>query len=118
MARVKRSVASRKYRKKILKAASGYYGRAHSCFTVAIEKVEKGMQYNYRDRKNRKREFRGLWILRINAALRAIDPSLKYSVFMGKLIKSGCEMNRKMLAHLAMSENDVFKSLVQQIIAA
>ncbi len=118
MARVKRSVTSRRYRKKVLKAASGYYGRAKNCYTVAIEKVEKGLQYNYRDRKNRKRTFRSLWIVRINAALRAIDQNLKYSNFMGMAAKSGVEINRKMLAHLAAEENEVFNSFVKNIVSS
>lgn len=118
MARVSRSVAGRKYRKKIINLASGYYGRARTCYRIAIQKVEKGLQYNYRDRKNRKREFRALWIIRINAAIRAIDPSMKYSTFIDKLNKSDLSVNRKILAYMAVEEPAAFNSLVERVLSS
>ena len=116
MSRVKRSVVSRAYRKSVLKAASGYRGRAKNCYTVAIQKVEKGLQYHYRDRKHNKRNFRSLWIIRINAALRLLD--MKYSTFMGKLNASELDVNRKMLAEMAVNNKDSFEALVKQIASA
>ena len=113
MARVKRSVASRRYRKKILKQAKGYYGRNKNCYRIAVQKVQKGLQYNYRDRRVRRREFRALWIVRLNAVVR--EMGMKYSTFIDKLKKAGIELNRKMLADLAVNEPSAFKAIVDRI---
>jgi large subunit ribosomal protein L20 len=110
MARVKRGVQSKARHKKVLKMAKGYRGRAKNCIRVAIEKVEKALRYAYRDRKAKKRDFRGLWIQRINAAVR--EHGLVYSQFMGGLKKAGIEMNRKMLSEVAMHEPAAFKDIV------
>ena len=106
-------VASRARRKKILKLAKGFYGRGKNVWTVAKNKVEKGLQYAYRDRKVKKRDFRGLWIQRINAACRMNGVS--YSKFMGKLNSSTIEINRKVLADLAMHDEAAFKAIFNQI---
>lgn len=106
-------VASRARRKKTMKQAKGYFGRRKNVWTVAKNAVEKGMQYSYRDRKAKKREFRALWIQRINAAVREYDMS--YSQFMGKLKSSGIELNRKVLADMAMNNPQSFKAIVDQI---
>ncbi len=113
MAKVKRSVASRKYRKKILKHAKGYYGRNKNCYRIAKERVEKAQQYNYRDRKVRRRSFRSLWIVRLNAAVREFG--LKYSTFINSLHKAGISLNRKMLADIAVNKPDIFKSIIEKI---
>ena len=113
MARVKRGVASRKYRKKVLKMAKGYQGRNKNCYRIAVQKVQKGLQYNYRDRRVRRREFRALWIVRLNAAVR--EMGLKYSTFIDKLKKAGVELNRKMLADLAVNEPTAFKAIVERV---
>jgi large subunit ribosomal protein L20 len=117
MARVSRSVTGRKYRKKIIKLASGYYGRAKSCYRIAIERLEKAWQYSYRDRRTRKRDFRALWTARINAAVRSMDSALKYSTFIDKLNKSGIVINRKMLAYMAVEEQEAFRSLVDRVLS-
>lgn len=106
-------VASRARRKKTMKQAKGYFGRRKNVWTVAKNAVEKGMVYAYRDRKAKKREFRALWIQRINAAVREYDMS--YSQFMGKLKDSGVEINRKVLADLAMNHPEAFKAVVDQV---
>lgn len=111
MARVKRGVQSKARHKKILKMAKGYRGRAKNCIRVAIERVEKALRYAYRDRRNRKRDFRALWIQRINAAVR--EHGMVYSQFMGKLKKAGISLNRKMLAEIAIHEPSTFASLVE-----
>ncbi|MBF0401957.1 MAG: 50S ribosomal protein L20 [Magnetococcales bacterium] len=111
MPRVKPSVPARARHKKVLKLAKGYQGRNGSCFRVAVQKVEKGLQYAYRDRKVRKREFRALWITRINAAARL--SGLSYSCFMDGLHKAGIELDRKVLAELAVSQPEAFAALVQ-----
>lgn len=98
--------------RKIIKLAKGYRGRAKNCFTVAIEKVEKALQYAYRDRRNRKRDFRGLWIQRINAAAR--EHGMIYSQLINGLNKAGVEVDRKMLAELAVNNQDMFAHLVSQ----
>lgn len=113
MPRSVNAVASRARRKKILKAAKGFWGRKKNVFTVAKNAVEKGMQYAYRDRKAKKREFRALWIQRINAGVREFDMS--YSQFMGALKKSNIELNRKVLADLAMNHPEAFKAIVQKV---
>lgn len=114
MARVKRSVTSRKYRKnKILKLAKGYRGRNKNCPRIAVERVEKAQQYSYRDRKVRKRNFRSLWIVRINAAVREFG--MKYSEFIKKLNKANILLNRKILADLAVNKPLVFKTIVEKV---
>jgi large subunit ribosomal protein L20 len=111
-----KSGANRARRKKILKMAKGYYGRSKSCITVAREKVEKGLRYAYRDRRTKKRNFRSLWIQRINAGVREHD--MVYSQFMNGLLKAGIEMDRKVLSELATNEPAAFKALVEQSKAA
>ncbi|MFT5673577.1 MAG: large subunit ribosomal protein L20 [Polaribacter sp.] len=113
MPRSVNSVASRKRRKKILKAAKGYFGRRKNVYTVAKNAVEKGMLYAYRDRKNNKRNFRSLWIVRINAAARL--HGMSYSQFMGKVKANSIELNRKVLADLAMNNPEAFKAVVEKI---
>ena len=112
MARVKRGVTTHARHKKIIRAAAGYRGRAKNTFRAAIGRVEKGLQYAYRDRRNRKRVFRALWIQRINAGARA--HGLNYSQFMDGIKRAGIEIDRKMLADIAAREPEVFKSLVEQ----
>lgn len=112
MPRSVNAVASRARRKKVLKKAKGYFGRRKNVWTVAKNAVEKGMQYSYRDRKVKKREFRALWIQRINAGAR--EHGLSYSVLMGHIAKSGIEINRKVLADLAMNNPEAFKAIVDQ----
>ena len=110
MPRSVNSVASRARRKKILKQAKGYFGRRKNVYTVAKNAVEKGMLYSYRDRKNKKRTFRALWIQRINAGARQYGMS--YSQFMGKVKANNIELNRKVLADLAMNNPEAFKAIV------
>ena len=110
MARVKRGVTTHARHKRVLEKAKGYRGRASTSFRIAIEKVEKAQQYAYRDRRNRKRTFRGLWIQRINAAARL--HGLTYSRFMDGLGKAGIEVDRKILSDLAVREPDSFAALV------
>jgi large subunit ribosomal protein L20 len=112
MARVKRGVTAHARHKKVLKLAKGYRGRAKSAFRVAVEKVEKGLQYAYRDRRSRKRAFRALWIQRINAGAR--QNGLTYAQFMNGMKKAGIELDRKVLSDLAAREPEAFKSLVEQ----
>ena len=112
MPRSVNSVAAKSRRAKILKAAKGYFGRRKNVHRVAKNAVEKGMQYAYRDRKNKKRTFRALWIQRINAGTRLYGMS--YSQFMGKIHAHGIELNRKVLADLAMNHKEIFKSLVEE----
>ena len=113
MPRSTNSVASKARRKKIIKSAKGYFGRRKNVYTVAKNAVEKGMQYAYRDRKNKKRVFRRLWIQRINAGARL--NGMSYSEFMGKINKNGIELNRKVLADLAMNHPKTFKAVVDKI---
>jgi len=113
MPRSVNSVASRQRRKKIIKAAKGYYGRRKNVYTVAKNAVEKGMQYAYEGRKQKKRQFRRLWITRINAGARL--HGMSYSQFMGKVSTSGIELNRKVLADLAMNHPDAFKAIVDKV---
>ena len=113
MPRSENYVAARARRKKILKSAKGYFGRRKNVNTVAKNAVEKGMQYAYRDRKNKKRTFRALWIQRINAGARMYGMS--YSKFMGKIHANGIELNRKVLADLAMNHPDAFKGVIDSI---
>ncbi|TCP21891.1 LSU ribosomal protein L20P [Tenacibaculum skagerrakense] len=113
MPRSVNSVASRNRRKKILKQAKGYFGRRKNVYTVAKNAVEKGLQYAYRDRKNKKRNFRALWIQRINAGVRQYGMS--YSQFMGKVKANDIELNRKVLADLAMNNPEAFKAIVDKV---
>ena len=113
MPRSVNSVAKRARRKKVLKQAKGYFGRRKNVWTVAKNAVDKAMQYSYRDRRNKKRTFRALWIMRINAGAR--EQGLSYSQFMGKLAKSDIEMNRKVLADLAMNNPEAFKAVVDKV---
>lgn len=112
MPRVKRGVTSQKRHKKVLKRAKGYRGRHKSCYRIALTRVEHGLQYAYRDRKARKREFRRLWIARINAGSRL--NGLTYSRFMNGLSKAGIELDRKVLADLAVNQPEDFARLVEQ----
>ncbi len=105
-------VASRAKRKRILKLTRGYFGARRNVWTVAKNTWEKGLQYAYRDRKNKKRNFRALWIQRINAAARLEGYS--YSQLMGALHKAGININRKVLADLAMNNNEAFVAIVKQ----
>ncbi len=111
MPRVKRGNVARKRRKKILKLAKGYYGAKSKLFRVANQQVMKSLNYAYRDRRQRKRDFRKLWITRINAATR--DNGLSYSRFINGLKKAGIEVNRKMLADLAVKDKNGFDELVK-----
>lgn len=113
MPRSVNNVASRAKRKKILKQAKGYWGRRSNVWTVAKNAVEKGMVYSYRDRRQKKREFRKLWIQRINAGAR--EHGMSYSQLMGALKTSGVDINRKVLADLAMNEPAAFKAVVDQV---
>ena len=113
MPRSVNAVAARARRKKILKAARGYWGSRSKVFTIAKNTLEKGLQYAYRDRKVKKRDFRGLWIQRINAAARI--HGMSYSVFMGKVLAKNIGLNRKVLADLAMNNPDAFKAVVDTI---
>ena len=106
-------VAARARRKKTMKLAKGYFGRRKNVWTVAKNAVEKGFVYAYRDRKQKKREFRALWIQRINAGVRQYDMS--YSVFIGKLASANIEINRKALADLAMNNPEAFKAIVDKV---
>lgn len=112
MSRVKRGVTSHARHKKILDKASGYYGRRKNTIRIAKQAVDKAQQYAYRDRKNRKRTFRALWIQRINAATRL--HGLTYGRFIDGLGKAGVEVDRKMLADIAVHEPAAFKALVEQ----
>lgn len=109
MPRAKRGFKARRRRNRILKAASGYRGKRSSCHTVANEAVQHAWMHMYRSRKVKKREFRGLWIQRINAAARALD--ISYSKLMGKLGTAGVGLNRKMLAEIAISDPVAFKAI-------
>jgi len=113
MPRSVNSVASRNRRKKILKQAKGYFGRRKNVYTVAKNAVEKAMLYAYRDRKNNKRNFRSLWIQRINAGARL--HGMSYSQFMGKVKANNIELNRKVLADLAMNHPEAFKAIVEKV---
>ena len=113
MPRSVKSVASRQRRKKILKQAKGYFGRRKNVWTVAKNAVEKGLTYAYRDRKNKKRTFRALWITRINAGARL--HGLSYSELMGKLKANNIDINRKVLADLAMNNPEAFTEIVNKV---
>ena len=113
MPRSVNSVAKRARRKKILKQAKGYFGRRKNVYTVAKNAVEKAMSYAYRDRKNNKRNFRSLWIQRINAGARM--HGMSYSQFMGGVHAKGIELNRKVLADLAMNHPEAFEAIVNKV---
>ena len=113
MPRSVNAVASRARRKRILKQAKGFYGKRKNVYTVAKNIVEKGMTYSYVGRKNKKREYRALWIARINAAVRA--EGLTYSVFIHKLNEKGISLDRKVLADLAMNNPESFKALIASV---
>jgi large subunit ribosomal protein L20 len=112
MARTKRGVTTHARHKKVMQRAKGYRGSGNNVFTVAIERVEKGLQYAYRDRRTKKRNFRSLWIQRINAGAR--EHGLTYSQFMNGIKRAGIELDRKVLSDLAVREPEAFKSLVEQ----
>ena len=118
MARVKRGVTAHAKHKKVLKAAKGFYGRRKNTIRTAKAAVDKSLQYAYRDRKARKRNFRSLWIQRINAAVRAHDSELTYSRLIDGLGKAGIEVDRKVLADLAVHEPAAFGAIVDQAKAA
>jgi len=111
MSRVKGGARAKARHKKILKLAKGYRNRSKNCFRIAVQKVEKGLQYAYRDRKNKKRDFRKLWIQRINAAVRS--HGLIYSQFMNGLKLANVDLNRKMLSELAIQEPESFAKIVE-----
>lgn len=113
MPRSVNAVASRARRKKVLKLAKGNFGSRSNVWTVAKNTVEKGLSYAYRDRKNKKRNFRGLWIQRINAAVRA--NGMTYSEFMGKVNAKGIALNRKVLADLAMNHPAAFAEIIKTV---
>ncbi|MDP5101905.1 MAG: 50S ribosomal protein L20 [Nonlabens sp.] len=113
MPRSVNSVASRARRKKVLKQAKGYFGRRKNVWTVAKNAVEKAMSYSYRDRRNKKRSFRALWITRINAGARL--HGMSYSQFMGLVKKNDIELNRKVLADLAMNHPEAFTAVINKV---
>ena len=112
MSRVKRSVHAKKKRRKVLKEAKGYYGRKHSSYRFAKEQVQRSGMYAYRDRRNRKRDFRRLWIVRINAAAR--QEGMSYSQFMHGLKQAGIEVDRKVLADIAVRDPETFRRFAEK----
>ncbi|MDD9905108.1 MAG: 50S ribosomal protein L20 [Rhodospirillaceae bacterium] len=116
MSRVKRGVTTHARHRKVIKAAKGSRGRSKNTFRAAVQRVEKNLQYAYRDRRTRKRDFRRLWIQRINAATR--QHGMTYAVFINGMKKAGIDLDRKVLSELAISEPAAFKSLVEQAQAA
>jgi large subunit ribosomal protein L20 len=118
MSRVTSGKVTHARHKKVIKAAKGYYGRRSTNFKTATQAVDKANQYATRDRKNRKRQFRALWIQRINAAVRAHDAEMTYSRFINALGKAGIEVDRKVLADLAVHEPEAFAAIVEQAKAA
>ncbi|MCY4303188.1 MAG: 50S ribosomal protein L20 [Aestuariivita sp.] len=118
MSRVKGGTKTHARHKKVINAAKGYYGRRKNTFKIAKQAVDKANQYATRDRRNRKRNFRALWIQRINAAVRAHDEQLTYSKFIFGLTLAGIEIDRKILADLAVHDNNAFGSIVDQAKAA
>ena len=116
MARVKRGVTSRAKHKKVLKAVKGQWGRRKNTIRVARQAMEKAMQYAYRDRRNKKRDFKSLWIQRINAGVRA--EGLTYAKFINGLNKSGIKLDRKILAEIAYDNPEAFKTIVKKAQAA
>jgi len=116
MARVKRGITTHARHKKVLKQSKGFFGRSSTTYRAALERLEKSLQYAYRDRRNRKRDFRGLWIQRINAAVR--EHGMTYSRFIDGLKKAGIEMDRKMLAAIAYDDAASFAEIVKKAQAA
>jgi len=116
MARVKRGVTTHARHKKVLEQAKGFRGRGNSSYRIALERLEKSLQYAYRDRRNKKRDFRGLWIQRINAGAR--QHGLTYSQLMHGLRQAGIELDRKVLSDLAIREPEAFATIVEQARAA
>src|SRR5947209_16154301 len=116
MARVKRGVTAHARHKKVLELAKGYRGRNSSAYRIALERLEKALRYAYRDRRNKKRDFRGLWIQRINAAVR--EHGLTYSKFIAGLKRAGIEMDRKVLAAIAYDDAATFAEIVKKVQAA
>ncbi|GAB4185023.1 MAG: 50S ribosomal protein L20 [Thalassobaculales bacterium] len=112
MARVKRGVTAHARHKKVLAQSKGFRGRSSTNYVIALERLEKSLQYAYRDRRNRKRDFRALWIQRINAGVRL--HGLTYSKFMNGIKRAGIELDRKVLSDLAISEPEAFAALCQQ----
>ena len=113
MARVKRGVTTHARHKKVLEASKGFVGRSSTNYRIALERLEKSLQYAYRDRRQKKRDFRGLWIQRINAAVR--EHGLTYSRFIAGVKATGIEMDRKVLAAIAYDEPAVFSAIVEQV---
>ena len=113
MARVKRGTTTHARHKKVLKASKGFYGRTSTTYRAALERLEKSLQYAYRDRRNKKRDFRGLWIQRINAAVR--EHGLTYSRFIDGLNKAGIEIDRKVLAAIAYDDAAAFAEIVKKV---
>jgi large subunit ribosomal protein L20 len=113
MSRVKRGVTKKARHKKIIKLAKGYQGRAKNCYRIALQRVEKALQYAYRDRRTKKRDFRGLWIQRINAAVR--EHGLVYSQFSNGLKIANIELDRKVLSDIAITEPATFKKIVDKV---
>lgn len=116
MARVKRGVTTHARHKEVVKLSKGYRGRSSTNYRIALERLEKALRYSYRDRKNRKRDMRALWIVRINAAVR--EEGLTYGRFINGLKRAGIELDRKQLADLAVTEIAAFKAIVEQAKAA
>lgn len=116
MARIKRGVTARARHKKIIKMAKGYRGRSKSCYRIAVQRVERALQYAYRDRRKKKSNFRALWIQRINAAVR--EYGLRYSEFIHGLNKTEIGLDRKIMADLAVRQPDQFKQIVEKVKAA
>ena len=116
MPRVKRGILTKKRHKRVLKAAKGYYGARSRLFKSASEAVNRGLNYAYRDRKVKKREFRGMWIVRINAACR--ENGISYSKFINALNKKGIDLNRKVLSEIALSDPSAFAGIVKDAFAA
>jgi large subunit ribosomal protein L20 len=112
MARVKRGVVQHARHKKVIKMAKGFRGRSKNCYRIALQKVEKSLLYAYRDRRNKKRNFRALWIQRSNAAVR--EMGLTYSAFINGLNKAGIQVDRKVMADMAMNHNHDFKAIVEK----
>ncbi|MDR1982384.1 MAG: 50S ribosomal protein L20 [Holosporaceae bacterium] len=113
MSRVKRGVTAHARHKKVLKLSKGFRGRSKNCYRSAIERLEKSMQYAYRDRRNRRRDMRGLWIIRINAAVR--EHGLKYSQFIHGLCKANILIDRKILSELAINDKAAFAEIVNKV---
>ena len=116
MARVKRGTTTHARHKKVLEQSKGFYGRTSTTYRAALERLEKSLQYAYRDRRNKKRDFRGLWIQRINAAVR--EHGLTYCRFIAGLKKAGIEMDRKVLAAIAYDDAESFAAIVKKVQAA